>query len=315
MKCKWGFEMNTSGLKGKRILIAGGTGFIGRRVTSYLSDNGVEVFVLTRKQCKDEKNIIYWRADLNNHEELAQYSSVKKFDAVIYMAANIPEIGQKKESYYDAKCSTLDPFVNFCDCFLSNSKTLIYISSIDVLGKCDILSYDEEAVHDIATPYGLAKYCGEFYAKDMCESLGIGYKIYRFSQVYGPEEPLVRIIPILKKAILNGTEFNLYTDGSEKRRFLFVDDAVQAIACGLLSDINGVFNIAGQEIISMKDLIRMMEAVWEQKINIKILNQIVGRDNVPSIDKACHELSFKPAYSMYEGLMKIKEEENREKFK
>lgn len=297
---------------GKTYLLAGGTGFIGRRVAAFLADVGSNVYIISRGKHENKKNIQYIQADLNDRGSFAHYKSVK-YDACIYMAANIPEVGQKKETYYDAKKSTLDPLVNFCDIFTEKCSSFIYISSIDVLGKTPGVEYGEEAVPGNATPYGLAKFCGEFYVKEYCNQGGIPWKSLRFSQVYGPGEPMVRIIPILRNALLNKKEFCFYSDGQEKRRFLYVDDAVKAICCALKSDTSGIFNIAGAEVCTMEQLVRTMEAVYDRKLDLKILNQTTGYDNVPSIKKAEVDLDYFPSVSIKEGLEKIhKEEEQNE---
>lgn len=116
--------------------------------------------------------------------------------------------------------------MNFCDVFFSRTKNFVYVSSIDVLGSCGKTEYTEEETLHNPTPYGIAKYCGELYTKLMCDSLTLPYRILRFSQVYGSNEPVVRIILILKAALLSRKEFSLFMYGDEKRRFLYIDDAI-----------------------------------------------------------------------------------------
>lgn len=293
----------------KNMLIAGGTGFIGRRLVKQLSTLGVNVFVLTRNDRDNDGNITYLKGNLQDISSLEKYKSTK-FDVCVYMAANIPEVGAKKETYLDAKNSTLDPLVNFCECFVNDIGKFVYISSIDVLGACEENYYDENVKPNVATPYGLAKYCGEFYAKAYSSQNSVPLTMLRFSQVYGPNEPIVRIIPIMKNALCQNKKFSIYSDGAEKRRFLFVDDAVEAIMCAIKSDKDGLFNIAGKEVCSILGLAHYMEKVFNKKMDLDILNKIVGKDNVPSIEKAEAELNFVPKYSMEDGLLKIKEEEN-----
>lgn len=301
-------KMSNKKLLGKKILIAGGTGFIGKNVIQKLVSEGAQVFAITRRKMQDDDNVIYLHCDLLNPITLSEcYKIVDECDAAIYMAASIPLQGQKKESYLDAKCATLDPFVNFCEVLLCKVKKLIYISSVDVLGRCNINGFLETEKPNIVTPYGLAKYCGELYAKHYSELYSIDCLIYRFSQVYGPNEPIVRIIPIIKEALLYDKEFNLYTDGNEKRRFLNVEDAAQAILCGLLTNETGLFNIAGREVISILELIRMMESIWEKKLQLNLLCKSIGYDNIPNIDKSIKKLGYIPCISMYEGLKKVKE--------
>ena len=298
-------------LLGMRILIAGGTGFIGSRLVSMLVNEGCNLSIISRKEQQIAfKEVKYYRADLNDISSLQKIES--KYDACIYMAANIPLKGQAKESYLDARKTTLDPLTNFCEVFSSTVSKFVYISSIDVLGSCSTVEYDKDTNVNVATPYGLAKFCGEFYVKDYCCMNTIPYIILRFSQVYGPKEPLVRVIPIMKDALINQKEFTIYSDGSELRRFLFIDDAIQAILCALKENETGVFNIAGSEVCSLLELVRKMEKVYDRKLKLKILNNSHGQSNVPAIAKAENLLHYHSNFSVYEGLHKIKMEESHE---
>lgn len=310
MKCNWIQNFKKEEFVGKKILVAGGTGFIGKRCVRFLSELGCKISVITRGKYENTENIRYLSADLFDIDALRQLEIDGCYDWAVYLAANIPLAGDKKETYLEAKCTTLDPLLNFCEVFLPKIKSIVYASSIDVLGSCNKTEYTEQEVINNPTPYGLAKYCGEFYVKIMSEQLGISYKIVRFSQVYGPNEPLVRIIPILKKAILENTVFNLYTDGQEKRRFLYVDDAVQSILRCMLSDRCGIYNIAGNDIISMIDLISKMEIVFGKKLNYNVLNKTKGKNNIPSIELAKEQLLYSPNFSIEMGLENIKMEES-----
>lgn len=294
---------------GRKILIAGGTGFIGRRATKFLAECGARVYVISRNAHESKQNIQYICADLNDRKQLDNAVD-DAFDACVYMAAYIPEAGQKKETYLDAQRSTLEPLVNFCDRVAPHIKRFVYISSIDVLGKYEKPYYDETAEPNVATPYGLAKYCGEFYVRNYCEQYGVNWICLRFSQVYGAREPIVRIIPIMKNALISGTPFSIFTDGKEKRRFLYVNDAVQAISCALQSDRTGIYNIAGKDVCTIEELSHTIEKVYGKKLALKILNKVQGSDNVPSIEKALNELRYLPQYSLADGLKCMKEEED-----
>lgn len=309
MKCNWLDNIDVSNLANKKILIAGGTGFIGKRLVEILESCNAKVCVISRKKHIDSSNTKYIVGDLTDYEKLKSLQT-ENFDISVYMAANIPLAGQKKETYYEAKKTTLDPFLNFCDIFLPKTKKFIYISSIDVLGACEIKNYSEGTAINNPTPYGIAKYCGEFYTKLMCDQLSINYTILRFSQVYGPNEPIVRIIPIIKDSLIKGKEFNLFTHGTETRKFLYVDDATQAIIRCALSDVQGVFNIAGKDETSILTLIDEMEKVFNKKLKLNLLKQVEGKSNVPSIDKAVKLLKYEPYFDITTGLKEIKECEN-----
>lgn len=312
MNYKWELKVDLKSCAGKKVLVAGGTGFIGRHFVSFLERNQIDTYVLTRQYRENTKYITYLNIDLHDKDRLNDVGEKIKFDKLIYLAANIPLANAKKETYQDAVDSTLIPFVNFCTAFVKEGSKLIYASSVDVLGNYSEEQYSEEAQPGVATPYGLAKYCGEFYAKDICAKTGAECLMYRFAQVYGPKEPIVRIIPILKNAILTNTKFEIWTDGTEKRRFLYVDDAVQSLVLGMTSDATGIYNIAGEEVITMVELVQLMESVFKKKLNYKILHKVPGVDNVPGIQKAKHDLLFQPEVSMQQGMEKVKEGENCE---
>lgn len=302
MNYNWMKSFDVDWFNNKKLLIAGGTGFIGKRLITYLQTTTSEVYVLTRRQLEDVGNIHYIRADLNQSETLENLFREQKFDAAVYMAANIPILGSKKETYREAERSTLAPLINFLDNFCNKIERIIYISSVDVLGICDQIDYNENTQIGVATPYGLAKYCGEFYVKDYFEQYSKTYITFRFSQVYGPNEPIVRIIPILINAIKENSEFNFYTNATELRRFLYVDDAVQAIVKGIVSKQTGIYNIAGKEKISMLDLVVLIENIWNKKLNYHVLGRTEGHDNVPGIEKSMHDLNYIPEVPMSEGL-------------
>lgn len=312
MKCDNLKNLLDSNLTGKKILITGGTGFIGTSLVRFLSEFDVSLTVISRREHESKKNIRYLQIDLRNIDELSILED-EKFDYCIYLAANIPLAKEKKETFLDAKLSTFDSSINFFEIVLKNVSSFIFASSVDILGNCEVNEFDENQSMNNPTPYGIAKYAGELYAIAYCKRLGIPYKVLRFSQVYGPNEPIVRIIPILINSLENNEEFNLFTYGDEKRRFLFVDDAVQGIVRAMLSSNDGVFNIAGKEIITIGELINLIQKIWNKKMNLNVLNKMHGVDNVPAIKKSIAELGYNPEYSMEEGLRKVYEESIRRK--
>jgi UDP-glucose 4-epimerase len=227
------------------------------------------------------------------------------------MAANIPLLGAKKENYEDAMYSTLVPFVKFAQSTLELAKKFIYVSSIDCVGIPSYTDYDENIKLNPYTPYAVAKLSGEKYIESMTQSKNIPLTILRFSQVYGPNEPLLRIIPILLDSIKNDKTFNLYGTGEEKRRFLYVKDAAKAVLCALNSNNTGIYNIAGASIESINELIAIVEKTYNKKL---ILNKIdcfhKTFDNIPSIENARKLIDYKPEYTLDLGIKEIYNEEN-----
>lgn len=308
---KWIQNIKEKDISGKNILIAGGTGFIGKRLLQVLSQFNAKVYVITRRENYiNTDKIIYLNGDLCDLDNMKSLRTNIIYDVAIYMAAYIPLRGENRESLLDAKKSTFDPYINFLEVFGKHIKQLIYISSIDALGKCTRKEYDENVFPDCPTPYGLAKYVGEFYTKSIADELDIPFTILRFSQVYGPNEPVVRIIPILKRSLIERQKFTLVTSGNERRKFLYIDDAVQAICRVIIKTENGIFNIAGQNEVTILELIEYMEKIWNRKLDLEIKHSKIGADNIPSIARANELLEYYPEVSIEVGLSNIKEVEN-----
>lgn len=305
MNYEWMEDEGVLGLRGKRVLIAGGSGFIGGRVVSALESIGCDVVVPTRRRMASRERVRYVQADLLSREALRGIAAGGRFDALLYLAAHIPLKGEPKEDYADAVGSTLAPFVNFCEAFAGRAGKLVYASSVDALGSVSRVGYDEGEPPCRPTPYGMAKYSGEQYASAICAREGVPLTVLRFAQVYGPMEPVVRVIPILARAISEGAAFRLHTTGEELRRFLYVDDAAQAVARAAASGREGVFNVAGDEVVSILDLIRTMERVWGRDLAVDAVGGLAGNSNVPSISSISGALGFRPEVSLEEGLGRV----------
>lgn len=298
----------------KKIIITGGTGFIGKRVVDLLASNNISCYIITRNNYVDHNNIFYIKEDLNKLTETKCRSIIKKygtFDAAIYLAANISKIGEKKENYMDANFSTLVPLVNFMEGFSPYIEKVVYTSSIDVIGTPEKKYYDETEETNPISPYALAKLCGEYYIKSITSKYEKKYCILRLSQVYGEFEPMVRVIPILLKTIKEGKVFSIYGKGEEKRCFLYVNDAAEAIFNALNYNYNDVFNIAGKSVDSINDLINIVKNIYGKDLKLnQTTSSIKIYDNIPSIEKAKKVLGFEPRYSLQEGIQKIYEVES-----
>lgn len=296
-------------MKCSKILLTGGTGFIGKELVRKLYDTDTKVYVLTRRDIKDDKNIRYIKCDLNVADETFYenfYSNYGNFDAIVYMAANIPTINDKKEDFSDAINSTLVPSVKFFQGIKQHTSKIIYISSIDVYGVPKNTDYDENESLNPFTPYAAAKLASEIYVKSIANFDKIPLTILRFSQVYGPNEPLVRIIPILLNCYRENKTFNLYGTGEEKRRFLYVKDAVQAVIKAIDSDKEGTFNIAGADNTSIRDLIEVCNKVYNIKLPInRITTSAKTFDNICNIDKSKKLLGYSPNYTLESGIKEI----------
>ena len=108
------------------------------------------------------------------------------------------------------------------------------------------------------------------------------------------------------RAAIQEKEIRVYGDGSQTRDFTFVSDAVDATLSALKqSGLEGeTFNIGGGERVSLRDALRLIEAVAGKRIHLTYEEGQKGdmRDTHADISKAREMLSYKPHTPLREGL-------------
>lgn len=299
-------------IKNKKILITGGTGFIGKFLVKELQNKNNKIFIITRKKrfFKNNKELIYIKCDLlkiSQKEATLLKKEIGDIDFSFYLAAKLPSISQNNsiKSYIE---ENLIPFMNFLDYFNTSIKKIVFSSTIDIYGYPKEINYDENTNPNPLTPYALAKLMCELYLEYYCKVNKKEFSIVRFSQVYGPNEPLLRVIPFILNAIIKEKPFTLIGRGLDQRKFLYVKDAVKGLINAALFGQNDVYHIAGREINTVMDVIRIAEKIFKRKlkINKKNINQPI-KNTVPSIKKAENVLKYKPKYNLEQGLSEIKE--------
>ncbi len=297
-------------IEGKKVLITGGTGFIGKYVVRSLLAQGAEVICLTRQRLKsDQPNSRYIRCDLTKLRSGVSHSiktQIGKVDFIIYMAASIPPISKNREDLIAAKENNLDTFLYFLSAFGELSEKIVFTSSIDVYGLPDSIDFDENAKTIPQTTYAIAKYCCEKYLEFYAQHKNKKYVILRLAQVYGQNEPLLRVTPLLIDAVLHNKEFSLNGSGEDKRRFLYAEDAALSIHHALYYPENEIFNIAGKEDIAILQAIGTIEKITHKKILLRQINSDKKPVHIlPSFTKAKDKLSFCPRFTYEEGIRNI----------
>lgn len=304
-------------LKNKKVLVTGGTGLIGIPLVDFLLSMGAEVFCLTRKHIVSKnKKLKYIECDLKQLSK-TKADEIKEIigniDYTIYLAASIKLFSQEKETMIEAKENNLDPFLNFLNLLGDLGKKIVFTSTADIYGQPKSTDFSESASENPLTTYAIAKLACEKYLQFYSQLNNKSYVILRLSQVYGPNEPLVRVIPFIINAALKNSPFIFFGNANNRRRFLFVLDVAQAIVKSIFYKGSGIFNIAGEEQTSIMQAIKVVEKISAKKIKIERKNcDDKQRDILPSYLKAEKLLGFKPEFSFEEGIREVlKNHENR----
>ena len=144
----------------------------------------------------------------------------------------------------------------------ASSPRVVWASSSSVYG-------DAEAYPTIAgvtptqprSPYGATKRACEDLA-DIYRRAGLSTVGLRYFTVYGPRQRPDMAMRRLCEALLDGTSFPLYGDGSQSRDFTHVADAVEAtFLAGLAETANPIYNVGGGQEATLAEVIAMLEGI------------------------------------------------------
>ena len=212
-------------LKKNKILIVGGTGFIGNALVKKLIKNGNQVYSFSTPKKKIKKKINkakYLKGNIKKLSSLKKVFKKKTFDHVVNCGGYV-EHKKKKEvenSHYEGTKNLYNFFKD------KKIKSFIQIGSSSEYG-------------DVKTPHSERTKCKpkgiyEIFKYKATKFLINKYKkkisvtVLRFYQLYGPHQDYNRFIPQLIKSSIKKEKF-ITSEGKQFRDFLYIDDAVNAI--------------------------------------------------------------------------------------
>ncbi len=294
-------------MRGVRVLVTGGCGFIGANLVPLLLERGVEVRVYDnlsnggRDRVPDAEVV---EGDVRDGDALA--AAAAGVDAVIHLAAagNVPD-------------SVKDPVTNF---EINGRGTLL---ALQAAARADAGRFvfastggalignapppvDETSVPRPISPYGASKLCGEGYCHAFAGSQGLRTVSLRFANVYGPrsERKKGAITAFIQQA-LRGEPLVIYGDGRATRDFIYVDDLCQGIVLGLEHpDARGVFHLASERETAIAELAGLVVEATGADVPVDHLPPRPGEveRNFASCELARRTLGFAPGVDLEDGL-------------
>lgn len=249
----------------KKVLITGGTGFLGVHLARKFirEDWEVVLFDIAPLDAKDLiGRVTIIRGDVRNKKLVEK--SLKGVTHVIHAAAALP-IQRSKQKIFSTNINGTKNILS--SAYEKNIERIVFISTTALYGVPKHLPETEESPLDPIGYYGQSKK----KAEDLCREFmkkGLSINIIRPKTFLGPER--LGVFSIWFEAIYTGHRVFILGNGKNKYQLLAVSDAVDAIYKALLSNVsNQVFNIGAKEFQSWrKDL---QYVIRSQKSRSKIL--------------------------------------------
>ena len=302
----------------KRILITGGTGFIGSAISNFFSKKGYKITILDNnsrgklKRIKDNnKNINFILGDITKFEDVLKAS--KKQDYIFHLAAinGTKFFYQKPDKVLDVSCKGIINVIEVAKKL--KIKNVFLASSSEVYHYPNKIPTDEHEpikIPDVFNPR--YSYAG---GKILTELIGINnakfFKkmiIFRPHNVYGSDMGDEHVVPELIKKVKSAKRIlKIKGSGLETRSFIYIDDFVKAFYLIFKKGKHlNIYNIGTEERIKIIDLANLIIKIFKKKIIIKKDQIAKGgtKHRMPDIKKI-RKLGFKQTISIIQGLKKI----------
>jgi nucleoside-diphosphate-sugar epimerase len=286
----------------KRVLVTGGSGFIGTNLILGLKEKGYEVVNLDRVESGlDVRNIV---ADITNPD--FAFLDEEDFDYVVHLAAlSSPQrCKDAKEAYEINVNGTLRFFEKLRE---KKLKKIVFMSSAVVYSASAVSPVAEDAPLDIKqSTYSYTKGMDEKICQDFIDRHGLPILTFRLSNIYGPYQQwkeLPTLVPqIISQAILQ-KRIEVW-NREPVRDWIYVGDVVEAVIAGLESGYVGVMNLASGVGAPVGEVVGIVAGL--SGAEVKDLNKEVSGQKklVCDISRISRELGWRPKTSLKEGLEK-----------
>lgn len=303
----------------KKILITGGTGFIGSNISNMLADQGHKIIVFdnNRRGKVDRiknKNIKFIQGDIRSVKDLKK--AFKEVNAVIHLAY----INGTKYFYTEPDL-ILDiatkGLINIFDlCIKNNIKELYLASSSEVYqnpSKIPTDEYEMLKIPDIYNPrysYGGGKILTELYGINFGKKFFKKLIIFRPHNVYGGDMGNEHVIPELIQKVKNlktNKKLKIQGSGKETRSFIHIEDFCSAFNLLIKKGKHlNIYNLGTEEKVSINKLIKYIKMSFEKKFDILKgpLKKGGTHHRCPDISKI-KKLGFKQKIKLADGIKQL----------
>lgn len=296
-------------LRGQRVLVTGGSGFIGRHVVSTLTAAGALVRVVDL-QAHPDPTVDIVRGDIAD-PEVIETAFDGGFDGVVHLAAvtSVLRSVQRPELTYQTNVAGTHRVLEGARS--AGVRALVFASTNAVTGPMLDPAITERSSLRPLTPYGATKAAGEMMMSAYTAVYGIRCTALRLTNVYGPGmQAKDSIVARLMRAIRLGNTFEVYGDGLQVRDYVHVADVVSGMMLALSNATwSGPVVIGAGTSLSVLDVIDVVRDVSGAEVPVTHGPARPGEMPAVIVDPArAHAAGWSPQFDFTTGVTGVWEE-------
>lgn len=286
-------------LSDSSFLITGGSGFVGRHLVEYFSQNGFSVVAtkLSRHSVCQLPGVTWVDVNWTQADQLVSKLEAYPIHTVIHCVSQQPRFGLQIADYLSVNRGALGHLMHWMSGRLVTK--LITFSSVTVYGENIPDEIREDRPKNPANDYAVSKWEGDCLTQRLAAEFGIDAICFRLPSVFGAFQG-GGLVDTYFDCLSNNRVLEIYSRGELIRNLLYVEDIALACHKGVESGKSSSgfrdYLLGSSNHLSMKELADCMKAKLNSQSQIVVVDQPVP---VPSnwhlnLDKIRHELGYVP---------------------
>lgn len=244
------------GCSPKRVVVFGGSGFLGSHVADSLSDAGHDVVIFdmaVSPWLRDDQTMIV--ADLLDRDAV---SSALDGADLVYHYGGIADIGESKLRPTDTLELNIMGTLNVLNaCVESGVERFVFASTMYVY-------------NDLGSFYGVSKQSAELVIRQFSNEYDLKFTLLRYGSLYGPRAQSWNGVRKYIEAVVKNKSIEYVGTGMERREYIHVSDAAR-LSVDILDDeyINLAITVTGHQVLTSSDLLKMIFEICALPESIK----------------------------------------------
>ncbi|HEY9291091.1 MAG TPA: NAD-dependent epimerase/dehydratase family protein [Microlunatus sp.] len=304
--------MTNRGVADGRIVVTGGSGFIGRAVVAELLRTSRPVTVVDRvpfaevgKDIPGADRVQMVLGDLKD-PAVREAAIVPETGGIIHLAA-MTYVLKSKEDPVGTFAENVTVTQHLLEAARINQvPRFVFASTNAVVGNVGTRTINTEMAIRPLAPYGATKAASEMLLSGYAGSYGMSTCALRFTNVYGPGmSGKDSFVPRLMRAALTGGGVQIYGDGTQRRDLVYLGDIVGGLLSALDSDYVGTTIVGGGESLTVLKMVEEARRVTGAPIPAEHIDPPAGEMPAVIVELADSEttIGYRPTVRFGDGLV------------